>query len=106
MMIRPEAGGAGRCAGRHCDGCAAATAVLYRRSRKAREEAVKGRRSLLSVRYGDCPRAGGSVTCCKGSRAGHWHALRCAIILTLILGLDPWEIVAMDEKTRTELEAA
>ena len=40
------------------------------------------------------------------ARAGHWHALLSAIILTLILGLDPWEIVAMDEKTRTELEAA
>src|SRR5262245_2628628 len=36
MMIRPEAGGAGRCGSRHCDGCAAATAVWDRRSRKER----------------------------------------------------------------------
>src|ERR1043166_4528905 len=41
-MSRPDLGGSGRCAGRHVAGCAAATAVLNRLSRKVRGDAVKG----------------------------------------------------------------
>src|SRR5713226_1992029 len=56
MISRPEAGGAGRCAGRQLAGCAAATAVRNRPSRKARGDDVTVRsRSVIR---------GSKATCC------------------------------------------
>src|SRR5262245_36252262 len=95
MMSRPSLGGGGSRAGRHCAGCAAATAVLNRPSRKARGEVLMiaslRTRALLSM-----PRADG--VSCLG---------RPCLYLFGMPNSQAWRTaMTLDDKTRTELEAA
>src|SRR5262245_63372758 len=55
MTRRPDPGGGGRCAGRQFAGCAAATAVRNRSSRKLRGGTVKMRAQLSKATEGQGP---------------------------------------------------
>src|SRR5262249_10848217 len=132
-MTRRRDGGAGRCAGKQLLGCAAATAVRNSPSRTARGDAVKARtRARWNARQA---RKSPVVRCALGlpsSRKIAERAVACWIILraigarkarwkappaiTILMAGNPklkapplqakGTAMALDDKTRTELEAA
>src|SRR5215510_2431422 len=127
MISRPE-GGAGKCDRKQPSGCAAATAVRNSPSRKARGDSVKGQASRAAgcpSDVSDAPRRSGFVACWKIAECGaqpasivrasvkaRWKARRCVTIVmaarsrALRFPRERTIAMALDDKTRTELEAA